>query len=81
MPNPGEQVESLITFGAQSDKRWGDDNFSQTFFFLAPTSQRDPIYIRVWDPGTSGGNDGNPYRYFFSPSTNVTVERGNAFTY
>ena len=57
VPNPGERVESLITFGAQSDKQWGDDDFSQTFFFLAPSGQRDPVYIRVWDPGTGGGND------------------------
>ena len=172
VPNPGERVESLITFGAQSDKNWGDDDFSQTFFFLIPSAQRTPVYIRVWDPGCGGtnddlkgpantrtsfslyggpgtfsgpqardprptnpvptgrllksqtfgsepqydgqwytfgplnplegelvdefkghvfklvtrglsGNDGNLYRYFFStsPTTNVAVEGGNAFTY
>ena len=172
VPNPGERVESLVTFGAQSDKQWGDDDFSQTFFFLIPEKQRDPVYIRVWDPGCGGknddlkgpantttsfslyggagtfsgpqardprptnpvptgrllrsqvfgnepqydgtwytfgplnplegelveefkghvfkmvarglsGNDGNLYRYFFStsPTTNVAVEGGNAFTY
>ncbi|GAA3972268.1 hypothetical protein [Hymenobacter antarcticus] len=36
VPNPGEQVESLVTFGVQSDKQWGDDDFSQTFLFLIP---------------------------------------------
>ncbi len=38
VPNPGERVESLVTFGAQSDKQWGDDDFSQTFFFSSPKS-------------------------------------------
>ncbi|WP_310394573.1 hypothetical protein [Hymenobacter sp.] len=57
VPNPGERVETLVTFGAQSDKQWGDDDFSQTFFFLIPATQRDPVYIRVWDPGTGGTND------------------------
>ena len=47
VPNAGERVESLVTFGAQSDKNWGDDDFSQTFFFLIPEQQRDPVYIRV----------------------------------
>ncbi|GAA4042773.1 hypothetical protein GCM10022409_30890 [Hymenobacter glaciei] len=47
VPNPGERVESLVTFGAQSDKQWGDDDFTQTFFFLVPERQRSPVYIRV----------------------------------
>ena len=57
VPNPGERVENLVTFGAQSDKKWGDDDFSQTFFFLIPEKQRDPVYIRVWDPGCGGEHD------------------------
>ena len=57
VPNPGERVESLITFGAQSDKQWGDDDFTQTFFFLIPERQRTPVYIRVWDPDCGGQND------------------------
>ncbi|MBD2724560.1 hypothetical protein [Hymenobacter armeniacus] len=57
VPNPGERVESLITFGAQSDKQWGDDDFSQTFFFLIPEKQRTPVYIRVFDPDCGGKND------------------------
>ena len=56
VPNAGERVERLIIFGTQSDKNWGDD-FSQTFFFLVPAAQHDPVYIRVWDPGCGGKND------------------------
>ena len=57
VPSPGERVESLVTFGAQSDKDWGDDDFTQTFFFLIPEKQHAPVYIRVWDPGCGGTND------------------------
>lgn len=57
VPNAGERVESLVTFGGQSDKMWGDDDFTQTFFFLIPERQRGPVYIRVWDPDCGGKND------------------------
>jgi hypothetical protein len=57
VPNAGERVESLVTFGAQSDKMWGDDDFTQTFFFLVPSTQRAPVYIRVFDPDCGGKND------------------------
>lgn len=57
VPNPGERVESLVTFGGQSDKTWGDDDYTQTFFFLIPEGQRLPVYIRVWDPDCGGQND------------------------
>jgi len=50
-------MESLITFGAQSDTKWGDDDFSQTFFFLIPEKQRTPVYIRVFDPDCGSQND------------------------
>jgi hypothetical protein len=57
VPSPGERVESLVTFGGQSDKTWGDDDYTQTFFFLIPEKQRQPVYIRVWDPDCGGQND------------------------
>ena len=57
VPNAGERVESLVTFGAQSDQTWGDDDYTQTFFFLMPENQRTPVYIRVWDPDCGGQND------------------------
>jgi len=57
VPNPGERVESLVTFGAQSDITWGDNDYTQTFFFLIPEGQRQPVYIRVWDPDCGGQND------------------------
>ena len=172
VPNPVERIENLITFGTAASPKWGDDDHTQTFFFLVPEKQREAVYIRIWDadcgganddlkgaadtktpftlyggPGTfsgpqarnprpttalptgramqartlgvdanydgkwlifgplnplegelaaefkgrvfkmvatgQGGNDGNVYRYFFStsPTQNIPVEGGNAFTY
>ncbi len=57
VPNRSERVESLVTFGAASDPAWGDDDFTQTFFFFMPEKQHDPVYIRVWDPDCGGKND------------------------
>ncbi|MBT9391798.1 hypothetical protein KLP40_01375 [Hymenobacter sp. NST-14] len=56
-PNPGENIAFLVTFGAQADKSWGDDDFTQTFFFLIPQENRQPVYIRVFDPDCGGRHD------------------------
>lgn len=57
VPNPGENVAFLVTFGSQADKSWGDDDFTQTFFFLIPKESRQPVYIRVFDPDCGGQHD------------------------
>jgi hypothetical protein len=57
VPNPGEKIESLVTFGAQAPTTSGDDDFIQTFFFLVPTTERRPLYIRVFDPDCGGQLD------------------------
>ncbi|RZK90683.1 MAG: hypothetical protein EOO62_34715, partial [Hymenobacter sp.] len=57
VPNPGEKIESLVTFGAQAPITSGDDDFTQTFFFLVPATERRPIYIRVFDPDCGGQLD------------------------
>ncbi|GGG31221.1 hypothetical protein GCM10011378_04760 [Hymenobacter glacieicola] len=57
VPNPGENVAFLVTFGAQADKSWGDDDFTQTFFFLVPKENRQPVYIRLFDPDCGGQHD------------------------
>jgi hypothetical protein len=50
-------IPYLVTFGKNGDKSWGDDDFSQTFFFVIPKYQKLPVYIRIFDPETSGAND------------------------
>jgi hypothetical protein len=46
-----------MTFGPKAGTSWGDDDFSQTFFFLIPKGFSQPVYIRVFDPDISGTTD------------------------
>lgn len=57
VPTVEENIPYLVTFGKNGDKSWGDDDFSQTFFFVIPKYQKLPFYIRIFDPETSGTND------------------------
>ncbi len=58
-PVPGldENIPFLCTFGKNGLTSWGDDDFSQTFFFAIPKDFKDRFYIRVFDPDTGGEND------------------------
>lgn len=57
VPAADENIPYLMTFGKDGDTSWGDDDFSQTFFFKIPPSYTDPFYIRVYDPDTGGDVD------------------------
>ena len=56
-PAADENIPYLITFGGDALTSWGDDDFCQIFFCVIPTSQTDPVYIRVYDPDTGGDLD------------------------
>ncbi len=56
-PAEEENIPYLVTFGSAADRSWGDDDFCQIFFLSIPTSQTEPIYIRVFDPDTGGELD------------------------
>jgi hypothetical protein len=56
-PAVDENIPYLVTFGGNSLTSWGDDDFCQIFFCLIPASQKDPVYIRVYDPDTGGDLD------------------------
>ena len=56
-PAEDENIPYLVTFGANSDRSWGDDDFCQILFFKVPPSHTDPVYIRVFDPDTGGEID------------------------
>jgi hypothetical protein len=56
-PDVDENIPYLVTFGGDASTAWGDDDFLQIFFFVIPTSQTEPIYIRVYDPDTGGELD------------------------
>jgi len=57
IPTTEENIPYLVTFGANSETKWGDDDFCETFFVVIPTSQVNPIYIRVYDPDCGGDLD------------------------
>ena len=57
VPGQDENIPFLVTFGKNSEKSWGDDDFSQTWFFAIPPDFKGSFYIRVFDPDTGGEND------------------------
>jgi hypothetical protein len=57
VPGKDENIPFLCTFGKNGDTSWGDDDFSQTFFFAIPNDFKGQFYIRVFDPECSGEND------------------------
>ncbi|MCX6294791.1 MAG: hypothetical protein NTX97_01785 [Bacteroidetes bacterium] len=79
VPAVEENIPFLVTFGKDGAKSWGDDDFSQTYFFVIPKFQVQPIYIRVFDPETSGENDEKKGE--FNTKTKFSVYGGKeAFT-
>jgi hypothetical protein len=59
VPARDENIPYLMTFGGggQRETSWGDDDFSQTFFFVIPEEFNEPVYIRVFDPDIGGKID------------------------
>lgn len=74
-PAVDENIPFLVTFGADSQTSWGDDDFCQIFFFLIPESQTEPIYIRVFDPETGGDID--EAKGVFNTLTRFSIYGGN----
>lgn len=57
VPAQDENIPHLMTFGPKAETSWGDDDFSQVFFFLVPEDFTNPIFIRVFDPDIGGEID------------------------
>ena len=57
VPNVEENIPYLMTFGKLAETSWGDDDFSQAFFFYVPKDYDQPFFIRVFDPDTGGEID------------------------
>jgi hypothetical protein len=57
VPASDENIPYLMTFGLKAERSWGDDDFSQTFFFLIPKDFKEPIFIKVYDPDIGGDID------------------------
>lgn len=62
-PSQDENIPFLITFGHSASTSWGDDDFCQIFFFTVPKSQKEAVYIKVFDPD-AGGQWDEPYGNF-----------------
>jgi hypothetical protein len=57
VPNIEENIPYLMVFGKEAETSWGDDDFSQTFFFLLPKDYDQPVFIWVYDPDIGGDVD------------------------
>lgn len=57
VPAVEENIPFLVTFGNASETAWGDDDFTQTFFFIIPQTWKKPFFIRVFDPDISNTHD------------------------
>ncbi|MEJ7658734.1 MAG: hypothetical protein WKG07_03475 [Hymenobacter sp.] len=55
VPNPGEKIESPVTFGSAGPDEQRRRRFYANVFFLVPDKERQPLYIRVLTP-TAGGS-------------------------
>lgn len=73
-PSPDEKIPFLCTFSKASEKDWGDDDFVQIFFFVVPETEKNPIYIRVFDPDIGGKYD--EVHDNFNSKTKFTVYGG-----
>jgi len=57
VPAGDENIPYLMTFGPKAETSWGDDDYSQTFFFMIPENYKGAVYIRVYDPEIGGDVD------------------------
>ena len=57
VPSPEENIPWLVTFGKKADTSWGDNDFSQVWFFVVPETYKGQVFIRVFDPDVGGAND------------------------
>ena len=57
VPSPEENIPWLVTFGKKADTSWGDNDFSQVWFFIVPENYKGQVFIRVFDPDVGGAND------------------------
>lgn len=57
VPANDENIPFLVTFGKDAGTKWGDDDFSQVFFFSIPKDFKAPIFIRIFDADCGGKHD------------------------
>jgi hypothetical protein len=75
VPAKESNIEFLATFGSNAKGTWGDDDHTQVFFISLSNTQKDPFYIRIYDPECGGKND--QINTAFNTQTKFTVYGGN----
>ena len=73
-PSADEKIPFLCTFSKASDKDWGDDDFVQIYFFIIPQTEKNPVYVRIFDADLGGKND--EMHGSFSSKTRFSVYGG-----
>lgn len=63
IPSEEENIPFLVTFGNEAPKSWGDDDYTQIFFFVIPKHHKTPFFIRVFDPNIGGKHDESKLGY------------------
>jgi len=56
-PSLEENIPFLCTFSKGAEKNWGDDDNVQIIFFVIPSTEKNPIYIKLFDPNVGGKHD------------------------
>jgi hypothetical protein len=75
------ETNRLVVFGRDAPQSDGDDDFVQVIFFEVPAGTADPLFVRVFDADTGGGND-EPHPNPGAWNTTVTYTlRGGAGAY
>lgn len=74
IPNEIENIDYLVTFGGDAAASWGDDDFTQIYFFFIPSEYSEPVYIRVLDPDVGGEID--EQKGTWNSSTKISIYGG-----
>ena len=57
VPGDDEKIPFLVTFGKEANVTFGDDDFTQIWFFVVPENCKEQVFIRILDPDCAGKND------------------------
>lgn len=74
VPNETENIDYLVTFGNEAPASWGDDDYTQVFFFFIPSEYTEPFYLRVFDPDVGGEID--EVKGIWDSSTKISIYGG-----
>lgn len=76
VPSSDEKFPFLCTFSREALTEWGDDDFTQIFFFSIPENEKKPFYIRIFDADNGGKHD--ELHGDFNSKTSFTIYGGKS---